>query len=234
MAATRLPGKPLPDIAGQPMIVHVLRRAEAAQLGPVAVATDSPDRGRRGKGRRRRGGDDARRPRLGLRPHLRGAARSTRRPGQDRGQCAGRPARRSRRTPSARRCRRSTTRRSTSRRSPRRSDRGRGARQPNVVKVVGSPVGPRRCARFISPAPPRPLATGRSTITSGFTPTAAPRWNGSCTAASPLEQREKLEQFRALEAGMRIDIAIVDSVPLGVDTPEDLETARQILKPRSD
>ena len=41
MAATRLPGKPLADIAGQPMIVHVLRRAEAAGLGPVVVATDS-------------------------------------------------------------------------------------------------------------------------------------------------------------------------------------------------
>ena len=43
---------------------------------------------------------------------------------------------------------------------------------------------------------------------------------------SPLEQRERLEQLRALEAGMRIDVAIVDSVPLGVDTPEDLEKAR--------
>ena len=46
---------------------------------------------------------------------------------------------------------------------------------------------------------------------------------------SPLEQREKLEQLRALEAGMRIDAAIVSSVPLGVDTPEDLETARRLL-----
>ena len=43
MAATRLPGKPLLDIAGLPMIVHVLRRAEAAQIGRVAVATDTPD-----------------------------------------------------------------------------------------------------------------------------------------------------------------------------------------------
>src|SRR5207253_2282266 len=42
MAATRLPGKPLLDIAGLPMIVHVLRRAEAAQIGRVAVATDTP------------------------------------------------------------------------------------------------------------------------------------------------------------------------------------------------
>src|SRR5947207_7247939 len=43
MAATRLPGKPLLDIAGLPMIVHVLRRAEAAGIGRVAVATDTPD-----------------------------------------------------------------------------------------------------------------------------------------------------------------------------------------------
>ena len=43
MAATRLPGKPLPDIAGLPMIVHVLRRAEAAQIGRVVVATDTPE-----------------------------------------------------------------------------------------------------------------------------------------------------------------------------------------------
>src|SRR5437588_12989116 len=43
MAATRLPGKPLLDIAGLPMIVHVLRRAEAAQIGRVALATDTPE-----------------------------------------------------------------------------------------------------------------------------------------------------------------------------------------------
>ena len=43
MAATRLPGKPLPDIAGLPMIVHVLRRAEAAEIGRVVVATDTPE-----------------------------------------------------------------------------------------------------------------------------------------------------------------------------------------------
>jgi 3-deoxy-manno-octulosonate cytidylyltransferase (CMP-KDO synthetase) len=47
---------------------------------------------------------------------------------------------------------------------------------------------------------------------------------------SPLEQREKLEQLRALEAGLRIDVVVVDTVPLGVDTPEDLARAREILK----
>ena len=49
---------------------------------------------------------------------------------------------------------------------------------------------------------------------------------------SPLEQREKLEQLRALEAGMRIDVTIVDSVPLGVDTPADLARARALLGAR--
>ncbi len=47
---------------------------------------------------------------------------------------------------------------------------------------------------------------------------------------SPLEQREKLEQLRALEAGLRIDVVVVDTVPLGVDTPEDLARAREILE----
>lgn len=46
---------------------------------------------------------------------------------------------------------------------------------------------------------------------------------------SPLEIREKLEQLRALEAGMRIDAVVVDTVPVGVDTPEDLERARRLL-----
>jgi len=48
--------------------------------------------------------------------------------------------------------------------------------------------------------------------------------------ASPLEKREKLEQLRALEAGMIIGVAIVDTIPLGVDTEEHLEKARNLLK----
>ena len=51
---------------------------------------------------------------------------------------------------------------------------------------------------------------------------------------SPLERRERLEQLRALEAGMRIDVALVDTAPLGVDTPDDLERARSMLAPRKD
>ena len=46
---------------------------------------------------------------------------------------------------------------------------------------------------------------------------------------SPLEVREKLEQLRALEAGMSVAVRVVDAVPLGVDTPEDLERARELI-----
>jgi 3-deoxy-manno-octulosonate cytidylyltransferase (CMP-KDO synthetase) len=101
---------------------------------------------------------------------------------------------------------------------------------PHVVKVVGSPMGPRRL---------RALYFTRATAPSGEGPlyhhiglyayrrAALERFVR--LAPSALERREKLEQLRALEAGMRIDVAIVDSVPLGVDTPEELEKARALL-----
>jgi len=47
-----------------------------------------------------------------------------------------------------------------------------------------------------------------------------------------LEMRERLEQLRALEAGMRIEAAVVDAVPLGVDTQDELETARRMIAAR--
>jgi 3-deoxy-manno-octulosonate cytidylyltransferase (CMP-KDO synthetase) len=46
---------------------------------------------------------------------------------------------------------------------------------------------------------------------------------------STLEKREQLEQLRALEDGMRIDVTLVDSVPVEVNTPDDLERARRII-----
>ena len=71
------------------------------------------------------------------------------------------------------------------------------------------------CARSISPAPPRPRATARSTTTSASTPIGARRWSASSRLPpSPLEKRERLEQLRALEAGMRIDVTLIDEVPL--------------------
>jgi 3-deoxy-manno-octulosonate cytidylyltransferase (CMP-KDO synthetase) len=101
---------------------------------------------------------------------------------------------------------------------------------PNVVKVVGTAVAARRL---------RALYFTRATVPWGEGPlyhhiglyayrrAALERF--VALPPSPLEKREKLEQLRALEAGMRIDVALVDSVPLGVDTPEELERARALL-----
>ena len=97
-------------------------------------------------------------------------------------------------------------------RHARRRDRPRGGKdQPE--RGQDRRLAARRqtgCARSISPAPPRPGARGRSIITSASTPIAAPRSSASSSLPpSPLERREKLEQLRALEAGMRIDAEIV-------------------------
>jgi 3-deoxy-manno-octulosonate cytidylyltransferase (CMP-KDO synthetase) len=47
---------------------------------------------------------------------------------------------------------------------------------------------------------------------------------------SPLESRERLEQLRALESGMRIEVARIDAVPLSVDTQADLDRARKLIR----
>ena len=107
---------------------------------------------------------------------------------------------------------------------------------PNVVKVVGTPLGAE--AGIL-----RALYFTRATAPYGDGPlyhhigiyayrrAALERFVG--LKPSPLELREKLEQLRALEAGMRIDAAIVTTVPLGVDTPADLDRARALLRPGS-
>jgi 3-deoxy-manno-octulosonate cytidylyltransferase (CMP-KDO synthetase) len=104
---------------------------------------------------------------------------------------------------------------------------------PNVVKVVAAIEPPARVGRA--------LYFTRATAPSGAGPlyhhiglyayrrAALERFVS--LPPSILEQREKLEQLRALEAGMRIDLALVDSVPLGVDTPADLARARAVLAP---
>jgi 3-deoxy-manno-octulosonate cytidylyltransferase (CMP-KDO synthetase) len=104
---------------------------------------------------------------------------------------------------------------------------------PNVVKVVGSPIGPKRLralyfTRATAPAGEGPLYHHIGLY--AYRRAALERFVG--LPPSPLEQRERLEQLRALEAGLRIDVAIVESVPLGVDTPEDLEAARGLLAKR--
>jgi 3-deoxy-manno-octulosonate cytidylyltransferase (CMP-KDO synthetase) len=104
---------------------------------------------------------------------------------------------------------------------------------PNVVKVVGSPV---------SGSVLRALYFTRATAPYGEGPlyhhigiyayrrAALERFVS--LPPSPLEMRERLEQLRALEAGMRIHVGLVDTVPLGVDTPPDLARARELLQSR--
>jgi 3-deoxy-manno-octulosonate cytidylyltransferase (CMP-KDO synthetase) len=104
---------------------------------------------------------------------------------------------------------------------------------PNVVKVVGTPVGPSRLRALYFTRATAPYGAGPLYHHIGvyaYRRAALERFVS--LAPSPLERREKLEQLRALEAGMRIDVEIVDTVPLGVDTPEDLEKARAVLTGR--
>ena len=108
-------------------------------------------------------------------------------------------------------------------------------RDPNVVKAV------------VASTRRRP-ALGRALYFTRATAPAAPARSGTISASmpsrrealerfaalppSPLEQRERLEQLRALENGMSIGVRLVDAVPFGVDTPADLEKARRILEAR--
>jgi 3-deoxy-manno-octulosonate cytidylyltransferase (CMP-KDO synthetase) len=102
---------------------------------------------------------------------------------------------------------------------------------PNSVKVVGTPTG--------APGRLRALYFTRATAPHGDGPlyhhfgmyayrrSALERFVS--LPPSALEQREKLEQLRALEDGMRIDVALVDTVPVEVNTPDDLERARRLI-----
>ncbi len=234
MAATRLPGKPLADIGGMPMIVHVLRRAEAAAIGPVVIATDSEaiaaavakagGRAVLTRGDHASGSDriyealeqiDAERHAKiivnlqGDLPTLTPATIAAvlsplRDPAVDIATIAAEIG------------------------SP--EERG----DPNVVKVVGTPVAPGRLralyfTRATAPAGEGPLYHHIALY--AFRRAALETFVN--LPPSPLERREKLEQLRALEAGMRIEVALVDAVPLGVDTPADLEKARAMLTERS-
>ncbi len=104
-------------------------------------------------------------------------------------------------------------------------------RDPNVVKVVLAiaPVAATGRALYFSRAPV-PAGDGPMYHHIGlyaYRRAALERFVG--LPPSPLETRERLEQLRALEAGMRVDVALVDSVPLGVDTPADLARARRLM-----
>jgi 3-deoxy-manno-octulosonate cytidylyltransferase (CMP-KDO synthetase) len=230
MESTRLPGKPLADIGGRPMIVRVLERALASALGPVAVATDSNDvraaveavGGTVVMTRRDHpsGSDRIAEAAAKLDPERRHAtiinvqgdlptidpaiisavAVPLADPAVDIATLA----------------------------TPIRDDHERT--DPNVVKAVATPLGDGRMralyfTRATAPSGEGPLLHHIGLY--GYRRAALERF----VALPPgtLEQCEKLEQLRALENGMRIDLMLVDTAPLGVDTAAQLETARAVF-----
>jgi 3-deoxy-manno-octulosonate cytidylyltransferase (CMP-KDO synthetase) len=230
MAATRLPGKPLLDIAGLPMIVHVLRRAEAADIGQVAVATDTPEiaaavLAHGGEAVMTRADHPSGSDRIfeameildpgreieivvnlqgdfpTISPdNIRDVLPPLADPAVDIATLAAE------------------------------IHTEEEALNPNVVKAVGSPIGGRRLRALYFTRATAPTGDGPRYHHIGlyaYRRAALERF--VALPPSPLEKQERLEQLRALEAGMRIDVTIVDTVPRGVDTPADLETARRIL-----
>ena len=237
LAATRLPRKPLADICGLPMIVHVAKRASEANLGPVVIATDAEEIADCVKAH----GFDAVLTRA---DHPSGSDRIAEAihivdpkglynriinvqgdlPTIDPEIIARAGALLDDSDVDI------ATLAALITREDERND-------PNVVKVVGTPLDD--AATHL-----RALYFTRATAPHGDGPLYhhiglyAYRRDALMRFVnfppSQLEQREKLEQLRALENMMRIDVGIVDTVPHGVDTPEHLERARQIIAERSE
>src|SRR5204863_2093215 len=229
MAATRLPGKPLADIGGLPMIVRVMRQAEAAGAGPVAVAAGDPEivAAVEAAGGRAVLTD----PDLPSGSDRILAALAELDPAGERdvvinlqgdmpfvapsvlAACAGLLAEH----PD---CDIATVV------APEASPADRG--NPDVVKAVlsmepGARVG--RALYFTRSTLYGEAAVWRHVGIYGYRRAALERFNAA--APSPLERREKLEQLRALELGLSIWAAVADAAPLSVDTPADLEAARR-------
>ncbi len=229
MASTRLPGKPLADILGAPMIVHVLRRAQAAHIGETVVATDSEavqaaveksgGRAVMTRADHVSGSDRIFEALEALDPEHRfeivvnvQGDLPTIDPADIRAALA----------PLADPAVDIATLAAVITDATERSN-------PNVVKAIGTPV---TADRLRAVAFTRADATGPGPHYHhiglyAYRRAALERFVKLPPSAN--EQREKLEQLRALDAGMRIDIAVVKSVPLGVDTPEELAKARAML-----
>jgi 3-deoxy-manno-octulosonate cytidylyltransferase (CMP-KDO synthetase) len=230
MASTRLPDKPLADICGVPMIVHVWRRAREADIGPVAVATDSEalaEAVRAAGGQAVMTGAD----------HQSGSdriAEALARIDPDRLHDAVVNVQGDLPTidPAAIRASLEPLEESSVAIATLCTEIVEEAERtaPSVVKLVGSPVAVGRYRALYFTRATAPWGEGPLLHHIGlyaYRREALERFVG--LPPSDLELREKLEQLRALEAGMRIDAVEVDVVPLGVDTPQDLERARRLL-----
>ncbi|MCL4766237.1 MAG: 3-deoxy-manno-octulosonate cytidylyltransferase [Hyphomicrobiaceae bacterium] len=235
LQATRLPGKPLADIQGKPMIVHVWERARAADIGRVVVATDAEEIA----GAVRAAGGEAVMTRA---DHPSGSDRAfeaVRRLDPDGGIELVVNLQGDLPTLEPRLVRDCVSPLASA--GPDIATLAAEIREeeeklaPSVVKVVGTPLGcdgPRRLRALYFTRATAPYGDGPLYHHIGiyaFRRAALERF--VTLAPSPLEMREKLEQLRALENGMRIDVTLVDTVPLGVDTPGDLERARRLLAP---
>ncbi len=233
MASTRLPGKPLADINGKPMICHVVDRANEAEIGEPVVATDSQEivdaveaHGGRAVMTRtdhESGSDRIWEAVVKIDPHT--SADTIINVQGDLPTIEGETIRKSVLPLQDAEVDIATLATEICREEERTN--------PNVVKAIGTPISETRL---------RALYFSRATAPYGDGPLYhhiglyAYRRNALkkfvSLQPSALETREKLEQLRALENAMRIDIQLVDSVPLGVDTPEDLEAAKKVLMSR--
>jgi len=232
MAATRLPGKPLADIHGAPMIVHVWRRAMEADVGPVWVAADDARvieavAAAGGKSVMTSVGHQSGSDRVFEALSVVDAAGvhdvvvniqgdlPTIEPSVVRA-CLG---------PLAVAAVDIATLATPITREEEKDD-------PNVVKAIATELDPTRLRALYFTRSRAPWGEGPLLHHIGLYAYRREALRRFVAAPpSPLELREKLEQLRALEAGMRIDIALVDTAPLGVDAPEDLERARITLAP---
>lgn len=234
LGSTRLPGKPLADIAGAPMIVQVARRAREADLGRVLVAVDDASVFNvvhaagfdvvMTKVDHQSGSDRIHEALVSADPDGRfdyiinvqgdlptiepdtilASFRPMQEPSVDIATLAVEIQDEDDKT------------------------------NPNIVKVIGSPLSTKRLRALYFTRATAPYGEGPLYHHIGlYTYRRRALERFVALGPSPLELREKLEQLRALEAGMRIDVEIVDSVPLGVDTPADLDKARAILASRS-
>ena len=231
MSSTRLPGKPLADIAGKPMIVHVAERANKANLGRVVVATDHEEVANAVKAHGmeavmtrpdHQSGSDRIYEALTLidpdnrfdvivnvqgdlptiAPHeIATALEPLENPETDIATLGAEISVEEEKV------------------------------NPNVVKIVGSPIGKTRLRALYFTRATAPYGKGPLYHHIGlyaYKRKALQRFVS--LQPSYLEKRESLEQLRALEAGMRIDAEIIETVPLGVDTIEDLEHAREMIR----
>jgi len=231
MASTRLPGKPLADIEGAPMIVQVWRRAMEAGIGPVVVACAEEEIAHAVTAA---GG----RAVLTLPDHPSGSDRifealATFDPDERYDVIVNLQGDLPTLDPALVRAALAPLADPACDIATLVAPIGHAAERddPNVVKVAlslepGSSVG--RALYFSRQ--PIPWGDGPCWHHIGlyaYRRAALTRFVG--LPPGVLERRERLEQLRALEAGMRIDAAVVDTVPLGVDTEADLARARDLL-----